>query len=680
MFSSTLFKSIPCPAGPDKCKLANCLFSHELGIVPSKVDDTARNAKSATVGQEHGDLKRRKLNNTTLERIKDGSQVDNSPAQAEIATPSSSKKPISAPVQATSTAKSLASVARPISPPASVVEKKASVQKPSPNVTDAAHKSSESRPEKVERLAPRMVAKISTPYSTRSALLNHIHNEVTRLNSEVAKSKDPSIAALKLTENQLIRLALDEEEEATKQPLVYVNKMKIKIGRYRKMPLNEWVETRRQATGLTRNEGEAKDAGVDSPVKIETGLSPSEELDMLQRFVLSPQQLSTAGFILTPPTDAQIADALKTIEISGGYETCDRCGTRFKWLDEPKEDGTMTTNGKCVYHWGKPIFPKREKTDHITGPKEALYSCCGQAKGSPGCTTTNSHVFKISASSPGRLASILQFQTTPLNTKAERMAVAFDCEMSYTTAGLEIVRLSACKWPSKEALIDVLVRPFGKILDLNTKFSGVTPEQFSNAIDFDPEIHTPLPEPGADGAEQQMKIVASPAAARTLLTSYISPTTVLIGHAIENDLNVLRLLHPTIVDTSLLFPHHGGLPYRFPLRKLAKDLLNLDIQTADAAGHDSMEDSRATGDLVRVKIGREWDKLVKQGWSVDRGKFYATIGGKKREASLPPYMDSQGYSRKRKDGEAVPPMGQVGESEGLKRLLQENSETKDAKL
>jgi DNA polymerase III epsilon subunit-like protein len=169
-----------------------------------------------------------------------------------------------------------------------------------------------------------------------------------------------------------------------------------------------------------------------------------------------------------------------------------------------------------------------------------------------------------------------------------------------------------------------------------------------------------------------MKIVPSPAAARALLTSYISPTTVLIGHAIDNDLNVLRLCHPTIVDTSLLYPHHGGLPYRFPLRKLAKDFLNIEIQVAGAEGHDSMEDSRATGDLVRVKVGRWWEKLKRMGWSVEDGKWFATIGVHKREATLPEFGEAQGtVRRKREEPFSLTGAGGVGEKVGLGQLISE---------
>ena len=54
---------------------------------------------------------------------------------------------------------------------------------------------------------------------------------------------------------------------------------------------------------------------------------------------------------------------------------------------------------------------------------------------------------------------------------------------------------------------------------------------------------------------------------------------------------------------------------------------------------------------MRVKVQREWEKLRRMGWSVQGGKWFATLGGMKRESSgLPPFTESQGVSRKRKGG------------------------------
>jgi len=41
---------------------------------------------------------------------------------------------------------------------------------------------------------------------------------------------------------------------------------------------------------------------------------------------------------------------------------------------------------------------------------------------------------------------------------------------------------------------------------------------------------------------------------------------------------VLQLVHGRVIDTSALFPHPTGLPYKHSLKKLAKECLGKDIQ------------------------------------------------------------------------------------------------------
>jgi RNA exonuclease 1 len=55
---------------------------------------------------------------------------------------------------------------------------------------------------------------------------------------------------------------------------------------------------------------------------------------------------------------------------------------------------------------------------------------------------------------------------------------------------------------------------------------------------------------------------------RQALDAFIGPQTVIIGHGVENDLMMLRMIHPRVVDTIVLFPHQFGLPYRRALRIL----------------------------------------------------------------------------------------------------------------
>jgi len=79
--------------------------------------------------------------------------------------------------------------------------------------------------------------------------------------------------------------------------------------------------------------------------------------------------------------------------------------------------------------------------------------------------------------------------------------------------------------------------------DYITRFSGITPEGHAEAV-------LPL------------------ASIRKTLDSLINADTILIGHALDNDLKTLRIIHHRCVDTALLFPHRSGPPYRRALRDL----------------------------------------------------------------------------------------------------------------
>ena len=80
--------------------------------------------------------------------------------------------------------------------------------------------------------------------------------------------------------------------------------------------------------------------------------------------------------------------------------------------------------------------------------------------------------------------------------------------------------------------------------DFNTRFSGIHPDKY------------------ATDAVRTLEAV------RRALGRLIGTDTILIGHALDNDLRALRLVHRYVVDTAALFPHSRGLPYRRALRDL----------------------------------------------------------------------------------------------------------------
>ena len=59
---------------------------------------------------------------------------------------------------------------------------------------------------------------------------------------------------------------------------------------------------------------------------------------------------------------------------------------------------------------------------------------------------------------------------------------------------------------------------------------------------------------------------------------FINADTILMGHGLENDLRSLKLIHAVVIDTSVVFPHFYGLPFRRSLRSLVSSYLKRDIQ------------------------------------------------------------------------------------------------------
>ena len=583
MFSSIgLFKHVACPEHPH-CSLSNCIFAHRSAseAVPATISSPEERSGEVDVDL-NGPRKKRRLNLPVI------APRDISPPRRRLQT--KAVENVSASLDKPSSGPTL----KITSPPAKTVQ-----------VT----------------LNPKMIQHPPAAHGVRIQLITMIHEQMVRLNEEV---QSQSQNALRLSPQELIVEALEEEENIAKQnPAVYLNIVKLRITKLKKMKFAEWKEERLKQI--------AKRAPVEliakterSPKIVETGLSSSQEIAFLSRLLAKQGDLAKHGYVPHAVRDEEIAQARSGVEAAQGWEQCDRCKTRFQvFPGRREEDGALTSGGTCTYHPAKPRRPQaKDKADK--GHKEAVYACCNETVGeSAGCTQATTHVFKISE--PKRLALIMPFKETPpkLLTPGPNIAVCFDCEMGYTTLGLELIRLTATAWPNGEEILDVLVRPLGEVLDLNSRFSGVWPKDYANALPY--ECLSTDEKPPLKDSGQRLRIVESPTVARDLLFEHLTPETPLIGHALDNDLNATRIIHPSIVDTVLLFPHPRGLPLRFGLKALMKNHLDRDVQMGGDQGHDSKEDARAAGDLVRLKVSEMWKSMKRDGWTVRKTEFFPPL-------------------------------------------------------
>ena len=136
--------------------------------------------------------------------------------------------------------------------------------------------------------------------------------------------------------------------------------------------------------------------------------------------------------------------------------------------------------------------------------------------------------------------------------EGERKVFALDCEMVNTTVGSELCRVTMIDHTGTTCY-ESLVMPDNHIVDHNTRFSGITPEDL-------------------------VGVTTRPRDIQAQLLFKIDAKDILIGHSLESDLRAMRLLHNTVVDTSVVFPHKRGPPFKRALRTLAKEQLQRIIQ------------------------------------------------------------------------------------------------------
>lgn len=115
--------------------------------------------------------------------------------------------------------------------------------------------------------------------------------------------------------------------------------------------------------------------------------------------------------------------------------------------------------------------------------------------------------------------------------------LALDCEMCKSSRGAELTRVSIVD-EKLDIVFDSFVVPEVPILDYCTEYSGVTAKDLENC-------------------DMTLEKV------QDRILTFVFAETILAGHSIENDLQALRIRHERILDTSELFPHFRGPPYKY---------------------------------------------------------------------------------------------------------------------
>ncbi|XP_018332699.1 RNA exonuclease 5 [Agrilus planipennis] len=151
-----------------------------------------------------------------------------------------------------------------------------------------------------------------------------------------------------------------------------------------------------------------------------------------------------------------------------------------------------------------------------------------------------------------------------------------DCEMCRTTTGdLELTRISIVDEDHK-VFYEELVKPDNRIVDYLTQFSGITPKMMKNVTKKLQDVQKDL---------------------RNLLP----PDAILVGQSLGNDLHALKMMHPYVIDSSVIFNLTGDRTRKSKLQLLAREFLFQHIQQG-RGGHCSIEDSKASLELVQLKL------------------------------------------------------------------------------
>ncbi|XP_071107517.1 uncharacterized protein [Haliotis cracherodii] len=158
---------------------------------------------------------------------------------------------------------------------------------------------------------------------------------------------------------------------------------------------------------------------------------------------------------------------------------------------------------------------------------------------------------------------------------------AIDCEMCLTSAQEnELTRVSVVN-EKLETVYDTLVKPYNRITNYLTQYSGITKTML-------------LP------VKTRLKDV------QKHLKRLLPSDAIWVGQSLNGDLLALKLFHPYVIDTSVIYNMSGIRWKKTGLKALTAQFLKQDIQTG-SAGHSPVEDARAAMELVQLKLHKGLD-------------------------------------------------------------------------
>uniref|UniRef100_A0A1B6CG47 Exonuclease domain-containing protein n=1 Tax=Clastoptera arizonana TaxID=38151 RepID=A0A1B6CG47_9HEMI len=297
---------------------------------------------------------------------------------------------------------------------------------------------------------------------------------------------------------------------------------------------------------------------------LQPGVEKFASYEDLIKIVLTNEELETEGYPLSLDTEENCAyisqqgrsyfTQYETLWDDENAYKCINCGKYF----HVNEQGFSTDEKECEFHWGKLYNKPSAQKSFIK-----KYSCCNGESGSIKCYSQTYHVRELR--NLDCLKNFIKFPEPSKEFKESDYGVfSIDCEMVYTTIGMELARVSVVDINCR-IIYDNYVKPSNPIVDYITRYSGITPQIMEN-------VSITLQDVQRD------------------LSSFINSKTILVGHSLNSDLIQLKVIHSLIIDTSVLYPKTIGRQGKRSLKFLSRDLLNENIQDGET-GHDSTEDA-----------------------------------------------------------------------------------------
>lgn len=297
--------------------------------------------------------------------------------------------------------------------------------------------------------------------------------------------------------------------------------------------------------------------------------------DLLKKYILSKDELEKNGYPLMG--DNKLAYISKNAyyyrpiskKRNGDKFVCMNCKSEF---EVNKRGMPIITLSKCIYHSGKLKFERSKN--------EKFWLCCYKRQHESGCESSMFHV-------PDKLDDDALEDYVVIDSIKSKKNIeepnfyALDCEMVNTTVGIEIVRVTVINHEGRE-VYESKVKPCNPILDYKSKYSGITEESLKHCSKRLFEVQQDL-------------------------LKMFDKDSILIGHSLDSDLKALKMVHYNVVDTSIIYPHKYGPPYKWGLKFLSEQHLQRIIQSEE--GHDSKEDALASLDLVWKKLKEDVKKF-----------------------------------------------------------------------